>query len=37
LKPFKNINSDLVIEKETEALKKILEKNKGFKIILSPE
>ena len=37
LKPFKNTNSELVIEKETEALKKILEKNKGFKIILSPE
>ena len=37
LKPFKNSNSDLVIEKETESLKKILEKNKGFKIILSPE
>jgi len=37
LKPFKNSNSDLVIEKETEFFKKILEKNKGFKIILSPE
>ncbi|MDQ7008883.1 MAG: 23S rRNA (pseudouridine(1915)-N(3))-methyltransferase RlmH [Candidatus Gracilibacteria bacterium] len=37
LKCFKNSNSDLVIEKETDFLKKILEKNKGFKIILSPE
>jgi len=37
LKPFKNTNSDLVIEKETEILKKLLEKTKWYKIILSPE
>jgi len=37
LKPFKNNNSSLVIEKETEILQKILEKTKWFKIILSPE
>ena len=37
LKPFKNSNSDLVIKKETEILKKILEKDKAFKIIMSPE
>lgn len=36
LKPFKNTNSNLVIEKETESLKKILEKEKSYKIILSP-
>jgi len=37
LKPFKNNNSTLVIEKETEILKNILEKTKWYKIILSPE
>lgn len=37
LKPFKNTNSTLVIEKETEVLKKVLEKTKWYKIILSPE
>jgi len=36
LKPFKNNNSELVIEKETDFLKKILEKDKSYKIILSP-
>jgi 23S rRNA (pseudouridine1915-N3)-methyltransferase len=37
LKPFKNTNSTLVIEKETEILKNFLEKEKSFKIILSIE
>ena len=37
LKPFKNNNTTLVIEKETEILKKVLEKTKWYKIILSPE
>ena len=37
LKCFKNNNSELVIEKETEILQKVLEKTKWFKIILSPE
>ncbi len=37
LKPFKNKNSELVIAKETEVLEKLLQKKKGFKIILSPE
>ncbi len=37
LKPFKNSNSTLVIEKETEILKNFLEKAKWYKIILSPE
>ena len=37
IKPFKNINTDLVIQKETEILKWVLEKEKWFKIILSPE
>lgn len=37
LKPFKNCNSNLVIQKETEILEKVLEKDKAFKIILSPE
>ena len=37
LKPFKNQNSDLVISKETEVLEKLLQKEKWYKIILSPE
>ena len=37
LKPFKNNNSELVIQKETDILQKILEKEKWFKIILSPK
>ncbi len=37
LKPFKNKNSDLVILKETEVLEKLLQKEKGYKVILSPE
>ena len=37
LKPFKNKDSNLVITKETDFLKNILEKEKWFKIILSPE
>jgi len=36
VKPFKNSNPDLVIQKETEILEKILQKEKSFKIILSP-
>ena len=37
LKPFKNKNSALVISKETEILETLLQKEKGSKIILSPE
>ncbi len=37
LKLFKNKNAELVISKETEVLEKLLQKEKGFKIILSPE
>ena len=37
LKPFKNKNSALVITKETEVLEKLLQKEKAYKIILSPE
>ena len=37
LKPFKNTNWELVISKETEQLEKVLQKEKGYKIILSPE
>ena len=37
LKPFKNKNSDLVIAKETEVLEWVLQKQKWYKIILSPE
>ncbi len=36
LKPFKNKNWDLVINKETEILEKLLQKEKWYKIILSP-
>lgn len=36
LKPFKNKNADLVIVKETAMLEWVLEKEKGYKVILSP-
>ena len=36
LKPFKNKNGDLVVAKETKILEDLLQKEKWYKIILSP-
>jgi len=37
LKPSKNSNSDMVIKEETLEIAKVLEKEKGYRVVLNPE